>query len=323
MKRFLPVLVVAIAAALFLTRDRWLPQDTNQQGWLGYVEGETAYLGAAVAGRITRVAVKKGDAVETGTLLFQLDDAAAQADITRLTAAIETAKATARNLDSGKRQAELDLLARQKSEADANLALAKAEYTRANNLSKRGIAPENQYDQAKAALAIAEEKVRQAEANLVIGQLPAREAEREAALSRVKESEAALAVAKDKLKDYRAVATVGGIIDDVFFDPGEVVSAGQPVVSLLQPGRETLRFYVPEAERAKTRAGVSVNYTCDGCGDGGSAVITRVATTPEYTPPVIYSESARAKLVFMVEAAPQSPDPHLQPGLPVTIEPLP
>ena len=58
-------------------------------------------------------------------------------------------------------------------------------------------------------------------------------------------------------------------------------------------------------------------------GDGGTATITHGAATPEYTPPVIYSASARAKLVFQVEARPVTPDAHLQPGLPVEFEPLP
>lgn len=322
MKRLIPFLVVAIAAALFLLRDRWLPQGADHQAWLGYVEGETSHAGPAATGRITSIVVKKGDTVKADALLFQLDDSAAQADVTRLAAAVETAKANARDLDTGKRAEELALIARQKAEAEANLDLARLDYTRATNLAKRGVAAENQYDQAKAALAVAEEKVKQADANAAIAQLPAREAERTAALSRVTEAEAALAVAQQKLKDYQAIAASDAIVDDVFFDPGEVVSAGQPVIALLQPGKETLRFYVPEGERAKLSAGVSVTYRCDGCA-GGTALITYVAATPEYTPPVIYSESARAKLVFLVEATPQVADPHLQAGLPVEIEPLP
>ena len=322
MKKLVPILIVAVAGALFLVRDRWLPQAADHQAWLGYVEGETAYLGPAVAGRIASIAVTKGDEVKAGTLLFQLDDAAAQADIARLAAAVETAKATAQNFDTGKRQEELDLIARQTSEAKANLALAEIEFTRANNLAKRGVAAENQLDQAKAVLAVAQEKVKQAEANTAIAQLPARAAERSAALSRVKEAEAALANAHTKLKDYQATATLTGRVDDVYFASGEVVAAGQPVIALLQPGKETLRFFIPESARAKARAGVRVNYTCDSCG-AGVAIITHVAATPEYTPPVIYSEEARSKLVFLVEARPQTTDPHLQAGLPIEIEPLP
>lgn len=323
MKRLVPFIVIALAGALFLMRDAWLPQAADHQAWLGYVEGETSYIGPAAAGRISGIAVKKGDQVQAGTILFRLDDAAQQADIARLAAAVETAKATAQNLESGKRQEELDLLARQTSEAVANLDLARIEFTRANNLAKRGVAAENQLDQARATLAVAEERVKQAEANAIIAQLPARAAERAAALSRVAEAEAALSNARNRLRDLEGSASTGGIIDDVYFEPGEVVAAGQPVIALLQPGKETLRFYIPETERSKARAGVIVKYRCDGCGEGGLAVITRVASTPEYTPPVIYSETARAKLVFMVEARPQAPDPRLQSGLPIEIEPLP
>jgi HlyD family secretion protein len=41
----------------------------------------------------------------------------------------------------------------------------------------------------------------------------------------------------------------------------------------------------------------------------------------EYTPPVIYSERARAKLVFMIEARLSSADKPLPVGLPVEVIP--
>jgi len=42
----------------------------------------------------------------------------------------------------------------------------------------------------------------------------------------------------------------------------------------------------------------------------------------EYTPPVIYSQSARTKLVFLVEARPLNAGTPLPPGLPVSVEPF-
>ena len=61
---------------------------------------------------------------------------------------------------------------------------------------------------------------------------------------------------------------------------------------------------------------------CDGCGGAMIAHITHVATQPEFTPPVIYSQAARAKLVFRAEARPDAPDPKLRPGLPIEVEPI-
>jgi HlyD family secretion protein len=50
--------------------------------------------------------------------------------------------------------------------------------------------------------------------------------------------------------------------------------------------------------------------------------VSYVSTEPEYTPPIIYSNENRAKLVFMIEARPaaqQDPGPALRPGQPVEV----
>lgn len=323
MKRFIPILVIAASAALFWFRDRWLPAAADHAAYLGYVEGDTTLIGAPMAGRIISVQAIKGGTTDAGSLLFQLDDAAARSDVTRLEAAVAAARATAANLESGRRAEELELIARQQAEAQANLDLAKIEYVRAQSLSQRGVSAETAFDRAKAALAVAEERLKQVQANASIARLPAREAEIAAARARIAEADAALATARTRLADYQGLAPSDALVDDVFFDAGETVGAGQPVVSLLHPGKSTLRFYIPEADRAKAAAGVAVHYSCHGCGEGGSALISHVASVPEYTPPVIYSASARAKLVFLVEAMPMQADPHLQPGLPIEVEPLP
>ena len=65
-----------------------------------------------------------------------------------------------------------------------------------------------------------------------------------------------------------------------------------------------------------------ITYHCDGCGEARGAVIAKVASVPEYTPPVIYSQGARAKLVYLVEAKPDDVSSVLRPGLPIEVEPL-
>ena len=62
-----------------------------------------------------------------------------------------------------------------------------------------------------------------------------------------------------------------------------------------------------------------MRFTCDGCPPDLAATITYVSPRAEYTPPVIYSQSARAKLVFLIEARPDSDAAALPPGLPVTV----
>ena len=75
---------------------------------------------------------------------------------------------------------------------------------------------------------------------------------------------------------------------------------------------------------ALARMGRKVSFTCDGCPPDLQATIIYVSPRAEFTPPVIYSQSARAKLVFLIEARPDKmPDNiALAPGLPVSVAPF-
>ena len=65
---------------------------------------------------------------------------------------------------------------------------------------------------------------------------------------------------------------------------------------------------------------------CDGCAAPIPARVSYIASDVEFTPPVIYSQENRARLVFLVEAKPE-PDAKakLHPGQPleVSLEPKP
>jgi HlyD family secretion protein len=323
-KRFiLPVVIVALAVTAFLLRERWLPQAPGQFNYLGYVEGETTLVGAPQAGRLVGVDAVKGHEVKQGTVLFALDPAQLTAEVTRAEAAVTTAKATRDNLLTGKRQQEIDVIRAQVAQAEASLGLAQKELTRAATLASTGTAAQSRLDQAQEQVNLLGQRLTELKASEQVASLPARGPEIDAATSRVSEAEAQLAQAKEKLSDLSPVAPADALVDDVFFKPGEWVAAGQPVVSLLKPSDVTLRFFVPETVLAQAQPGRTIQFKCDGCEGLKSAVISHVASQPEYTPPVIYSESARAKLVYLVEAKPDQADPQLRPGLPIEVGPLP
>ena len=98
------------------------------------------------------------------------------------------------------------------------------------------------------------------------------------------------------------------------------MAAGAPVVSLLPPGNIFVRFFVPEGSLAKLHAGDPVALSCGGCPAGLSATISFISPRAEYTPPLIYSESSKAKLVFLIEAQPPLEQAAgLNPGQPIEV----
>ena len=291
MKRLiLPVIIVALAVTAFLFRDRWLPQPAGSLAYLGYVEGETALIGAPQAGRLVSVMAIKGAAVRSGEIVFSLDPAEAKAELARAQAAIATAEAAHANLLSGKREEEVAVIRAQIRQAEATLELARKEFGRADTLASTGTAARSRLDTAAEQVKGYEARLAELQAALAVAGLPARPDEIAAAASRIAEAQASAEVARRKLADLSPAAPKAAKVEDVFFEAGEWVAAGQPVVSLLSDGDITLRFFVPEAAVALAAPGTQVRFRCDGCGDMRTATITSVASIPEYTPPVIYSE---------------------------------
>ncbi len=323
MKKLIPVPIIALAVAAFYFRDSWLPQPPGQTNYLGYVEGETVMIAAPQAGRITARPAMKGAAIKKGEIVFSLDPSVAAAERARAEAAVFTAQAQLDNLLTGKRDAELDQIRAQRREAEASLALAKADLLRAMSLATTGTASRMSLDQAQAAVSQYEARIDQFQAAEAAAKLAARGPEIEAARSNVNEAGASAEQARARLAELSPAAPTDAIVENTFFEVGEWVGAGQPVVSLLPPNAVTLRYFVPEAALAKAQPGASIHFTCDGCGPEKTATITHVDATPEFTPPVIYSQEARAKLVFLVEARPDEIDPLLRPGLPIEVEPMP
>ena len=92
------------------------------------------------------------------------------------------------------------------------------------------------------------------------------------------------------------------------------------MVALLPDGAVKLRFFVPPSALPRLAPGDTVQVGCDGCPDGLTARVSFVATQAEFTPPVIYSNESRSKLVFMVEARPQGEAVRaLRPGQPIDV----
>ncbi len=323
MKRFVPFVVIALAIAAFLLRDRILPAAPGQNAWLGAVDARLTLVGPLAAGRITAVKVAKGNEVKAGDVLFTMDDAAAQAQVAQAEAAVNTAQQSLKDLQSGKRPEELAIYDQQLEQAKANLVLAQENYLRADSLNNRGITAQAQFDAANNAVAVARARIAELETTKSVATLPGREAALAAASSHVSEAQAALDQARAHLADYAVVAPIAARVDDVFFATGEVTGAGQPVISLFTPEALVLRFYVPEPARAKVQPGTAIRFRCDSCASDLTAYVNHVFAAPEFTPPVIYSENARGKLVYQVEAKIDGVHPELQPGLPVQVEPLP
>jgi len=290
--------------------------------WIGYVEGDFRYLGPRDPGLVTTLNVDEGDRVEAGAPLFSVDAERARLAVAEAEAAAKAARARLADLRRGGRPEEIDAARERLASARAELELAQEEHARAERLVAQGAAPQRQLDQAQRSLNVAQARVEELALQLELAQLPAREDAVAAAEDELAAAEARAAIARESLNDRSLKAPAEGRIQRVFRRPGEFAAPGSPVVSLLPEDATRIVFFVPQAALADIAIGQRVAVACDGCPDGLAAEIDFIAPKTEYTPPVIFSEEERAKLVVQVEAAPTDPGA-LMPGQPVQIRPAP
>lgn len=311
-----PSLVAALAGALLLAACR-SPQAGS---WSGYVEGDYVYVAAPLAGSLQSLAVRRGQPVARGAPLFTLESQSERAARAEAAARLASAEAQARDTEKGRRPAEVAISAAQLDEARIQAHYADTEYERQRQLLAQGFVAPSRVDDARAAAQQAHQRVAQLNAALRVARLPARVDERAAAQAGAQAAREALRQSEWREQQKQQAAPTDALVADTYFRVGEWVPAGQPVVALLPPGQTRARFFVPEAELGGIALGQAVQISCDGCGTPIPARIDFISTQAEYTPPVIYSNSQRARLVFMVEARPDAQGgARLKPGQPVDV----
>jgi HlyD family secretion protein len=246
--------------------------------------------------------------------LFRIDPATLAAQQEQREANVAAAQTQITSAEANARQADADVSA---AEATAERARQDLERLLGVKRDDSAAVAGKDIDAARAALREANARVAAAQKSA-----EARRAEVEASRAQTVEAEGGQREAQIRVNQLSPPAPAAGRIEDVYFQPGEWVSANQPVVALLPDNKVKVRFYVPERQIAWYTPGRTVRFSCDACARGLTAIIRYVSPRPEFTPPIIYSRDSRDRLVFMIEAYPARPA-NLQPGLPVDVEPLP
>jgi len=290
--------------------------DTGRmQGW---VEADFVFVGPDDAGRVQTLDVREGDTVAAGAPLFFVDNDLQEADVHTASAQVAEARARLARLEtSQQRKEEVAVLQAQEKRAESAVALSNAELDRQQQLSAKGVAAQAQLDIARANSARDKAALEEVKRQITVAQMASRDEDIQASRESLAAAQARRNAAETKLTRRKLASPVNGVVQQIYYRPGEMVPAGKPVVAILPPGNIKIRFFVAEAMLAKVAYGDSVAVTCDGC-KPVSAKVSFIARAAEYTPPVIYSLEERNKLVFMVEARTDTPD-GLRVGQPVQV----
>lgn len=290
------------------------------EGYQGYLEAEFVHVAAPLAGRLTRLAVARGQEVKAGDVLFELEQTSEAAAVVEAEKRLAQVQARLDDLRKGRRPTEVAALRAQLDRAITGLQWSEADLTRQRQLLRDAVISLSEFDATQARRDANAAQVASLQADLQTAELGAREDEIRAGEADVAAAAAALDRARWALDNKTQKAAGAARVHDTLYREGEFVGAAMPVVSLLPPENLKARFFVPQGEVASLKIGGAVQLRVDGLAAPVAATISYIANQAEYTPPVIYSRENRAKLVFMVEAKLAPTDAReLRPGQPVDV----
>ncbi len=292
---------------------------TNQTQ--GYIEGEFVYVACPTAGQVQSLFVQRGQTIRAGEPLFALEDSKETAARDQAQHQLDQARANLDDAKKGKRPSEIESMQAQLDQAKAALAFSETDVARQEKLAAAHAGMAQDLDSARSARDQNRARVAQFEADLKTAQQGMRSDQILAAQHEVEMRTAALAQAQWNLSQRQQSAPQDALVFDTLFRQGEWVAADRPIIALLPPQNVKLRAFISETAVGALKLGQTVHITVDGVASPRVGKISFISPQAEYTPPVIYSQESRGKLVFMIEAVfDPATAADLHPGQPVDVD---
>lgn len=323
------ILIVLIIAGFFITDPELGEQilidlglsETIHEGYVlsGLIEAQVTYLSSENGGRLERVLVAEGEAVEEGEDLILLDQSLLEPELEAAVARLDFAQAQLEMVESGLPEVDFDVVkaAVHQAEAIKEAALIALE-------DARDYEPFRLRDEQ---MSIAQASLDQANANLVIVELTlerlrvgATEAEIDSIEALVEASVAEVARFEAMIDKQTIVAPLDAVVLDIFLSSGEVAILGQPLLSLTNLNELRVTVYIPEFDLNWASIGDLVEVRFTAYPDKQyTGVVVHISDRAEFTPRNVQTPDERVILVFAVKIRIANPGGDLKPGLTVDV----
>lgn len=302
----------------------------------GVVEGEGADLSARMSARVGRVVAAEGTRVDAGAVVLELECDEPEARLAEAEARLEAARAQA---EAARAQAEA--ARRQSAAARASVGAASAQVgalgtqrdvaaREADRVESMGEhAALSRRDQARAAATRlrAQERAARASQRASARQAAAASSQADAASSSATAAERSIAALEAIVRSARlavAECTIraprAGVVERVYFEPGELVMPGAVVARVVDLSAVTATFYLANADLGEARVGMRARVEADAYpGEVFTGTVQRIAHEAEFTPRNVQTRSDRDRLVYPVEVHIENAGAKLRPGMPVTV----
>lgn len=274
-------------------------------------------IAARVDGRVAEIPVERGQNVPAGAVLVKIDNPETVAKNEQALAARVVAEAQLANVKVGTRA---EVIAARKAElerAQASVVLAQKTYDRVSQLAEHGNAPIARLDQATDSLHEAQRNVDQAKSAYEQAVNGYTKEEHEIAAANVKKAIADIAAAQSIIEQMVVYAPVASQVYQRNVEPGEYVSPGVPLITLIDLNDMWIHFDLREDLVKTLKVGDRFDVRIPALADRRVTVeVKLIATKGEYASWRATRATGDFDLrTFSIRAYPVDKVPELRPGM--------
>ena len=283
----------------------------------GIIEMNEIDVASMVGGRVERLMANEGDSIRAGDTLAVLERQEVAAELEAQTAEAARATAQSQEVATGPRAQEIKIARATLASLQAQLVLAEKQLGRTEKLFQQQAASAEELDRARTSRDDLVAKRDAAREQLRLLEAGSRREDIVAARQAAAAARASLLGAQSRVRELVLVAPVNGVVLLRNYDPGELVPAGSPVLTLGNPDSLWVRVYVAAPLVSRIRRGARAEIRL-GAGDKRrfTGRVVEIATRAEFTPRAALTEEERANIVFAVKIVLDPSNGQLKAGLP-------
>lgn len=286
----------------------------------GNVDIRQVELAFRQPGRLVSVAVEEGDRVKAGQLVAKLDATPYRQALSKVSAEVRADAALLAKLQAGNRPQEIAEARAAVERAHASYRNAERDYRRERLMRASNASAQRDLDAARAARDQAAAELASARQRLSLQQAGARSEDIAAAKATLAAARAARDQAQTALGDTRLVAPAAATVLSRVREPGSMVSASTPVLTLNLRDPVYVRAYVDEPDLGRIVPGAAVTVQTDSSKRVYHGRVGFIASQAEFTPKTVETAQLRTDLVYRLRIVVSDADEGLRQGMPVTVD---
>jgi len=317
MKKLIPIIIVVVALGAW-GMTKWL--DRPEEGKLtvsGTIEVTEAAVSFRIPGLMTDRLVSEGDRIREGQTVATMDQTELQRELKLRQSEQAAAQALLAELENGSRIEDINAAKERVRTLEADLERVTGDLERGQALLGKDVISRQEFDHLASAKQMAEARLAEAGQTLKRLQNGPRKEQIEQARARVQAAGEAVALVQVRLGYTTLTAPMDGMVLADSVEPGEVINAGTPVITVADLEHVWFKAYVAEPDLGRIQLGQQVAITTDSWPDRTfTGTITTISNEAEFTPRMVQTQRERVKLVYRIKVTIDNPDLALKPGMP-------